>query len=207
MKRFTETLKWSDPWFRKLSPESKLLWQWILDNCDHAGIIEPDMELASFQIGYAMSMDTLKSLGDRLEKIEGSKWLVVKFIGFQYGVLSEDCKAHNPVFASLKKHGVKGYGKGIHTHRRTPQDTDKDKDNTKTGQRPTLNEVKLFCAKSGLPESDAIWFWNKCEGNGWTNGGKPIKSWPHTIASWKAGNYLPSQKNGKNPDAPVGGRF
>lgn len=59
---------------------------------------------------------------------------------------------------------------------------------------PTLEEVKLGCAKTGVPESDAIWFWNKCEGNGWTNGGKPIKSWAHTIASWKAAGYLPSQK-------------
>ncbi len=206
MKRFTETQKWSDPWFRTLKPETKLLWQWILDNCDHAGIIEPDMELASFQIGYAMGMDTLSLLGDRIKRLDDKKWMVVKFIAFQYGVLSEDCKGHNPVFASLKKHGVKGYAKGIHT----PQDTDK----TGQGQRqdkdrPSLDEVKLCCSKAGLPESDAVWFWNKCQGNGWTNGGKPIKSWPHTIASWKAGNYMPSQKNGqsKASNRPVGGNF
>ena len=61
-------------------------------------------------------------------------------------------------------------------------------------RKPTLDEVKLTCAKIGVPDSDAVWFWNKCEGNGWTNGGKPIKSWPHTISSWKAAGYLPSQK-------------
>jgi hypothetical protein len=60
--------------------------------------------------------------------------------------------------------------------------------------RPSLEEVKLCVAKTGLPETDAVWFWNKCEGNGWTNGGKPIKSWAHTIASWKAAGYMPSQK-------------
>jgi hypothetical protein len=60
--------------------------------------------------------------------------------------------------------------------------------------KPSLEEVKLAVAKSGLPESDAVWFWNKCEGNGWTVNGKPIKSWPHTIAAWKAAGYLPSQK-------------
>jgi hypothetical protein len=59
---------------------------------------------------------------------------------------------------------------------------------------PTLDEVKLTCAKAGIPESDAVWFWNKCEGNGWTNGGKKIKSYPHTLAAWKAAGYLPSQK-------------
>ena len=67
----------------------------------------------------------------------------------------------------------------------------------KASQRGTLDEVKLCCAKVGLPESDAIWFFNKCEGNGWKNGGNPIKSWPHTIAAWKAAGYMPSQKNGQ----------
>lgn len=73
-----------------------------------------------------------------------------------------------------------------------------------TANKATLEEVKLVCQKTGVPESDAIWFWHKCEANGWTNGGKPIKSWPHTIASWKAAGYLPSQKNGVRPgEQPV----
>lgn len=59
---------------------------------------------------------------------------------------------------------------------------------------PTLEEVKLVTAKTGLPESDAVWFWNKCEGNGWTNGGEKIKRWPNVIAAWKAAGYMPSQK-------------
>lgn len=60
--------------------------------------------------------------------------------------------------------------------------------------KPTVEEVKLYCAKSGIPESDAVWFFNKCEGNGWTNGGKKIKRWGPTLTSWKAAGYLPSQK-------------
>ena len=60
--------------------------------------------------------------------------------------------------------------------------------------RGTLLQVKEFCKEEELPESDAIWFFHKCEGNDWTNGGKPIKDWKATIRSWKAGRYLPSQK-------------
>lgn len=67
-----------------------------------------------------------------------------------------------------------------------------------TFKKPSLEEVKLCCAKTGLPESDAIWFWNKCEGNGWTNNGKPIKRWPNVIASWKAAGWMASQRN-NNP--------
>jgi hypothetical protein len=61
-------------------------------------------------------------------------------------------------------------------------------------KKPTLEEVRLVTAKIGLPDADADWFWNKCEANGWTNGGHPIKSWQHTIASWKSAGYMPSQK-------------
>lgn len=60
---------------------------------------------------------------------------------------------------------------------------------------PSLEEVKLTVSKIGLPESDAVWFWNKCEGNGWTNNGKRMKSWPHVIAAWKAAGYMASQRN------------
>jgi hypothetical protein len=215
MKRFTETAKWSDPWFRKLRPEIKNLWGWLCDNCDNAGVIDIDIELASFHIGYQYSMDTLSELGDRLIKLECGKWFLPKFIPFQYGVLSEDCKGHNPVFLSLQKHFPKGYPKGIHTPQdRTGQGQGQGQDKDKAvgvKTKPTLDEVKLVCSKTGVPESDAIWFWNKCEANGWTNGGKPIKSWPHTIAAWKAAGYLPSQKqNGKavtQAARPVGGNF
>lgn len=59
---------------------------------------------------------------------------------------------------------------------------------------PDIEEVKLFCAKSGIPESDATALWFKWDGNGWTNGGKPIKKWTSTLISWKNQGYLPSQK-------------
>ncbi len=57
-----------------------------------------------------------------------------------------------------------------------------------------LNEVCDFVRTLGLPTSDGeACFW-KWEGNGWTNGPKPILDWKGTIRSWKAAGYLPSQK-------------
>jgi len=75
--------------------------------------------------------------------------------------------------------------------------------------RATLAEVQAFCQEIELPASDAEWFFYKCEGNGWKNGGKPILDWQATIRAWKAGGYLPSQKNGaKAPNnQPVGDTF
>jgi hypothetical protein len=199
MKRFTETQKWEDPWFRKLPPEMKLLWQWILDRCDSAGVIDPDLELASFQIGYQYPMDTLSEFGGRVLALDGGKFFIPKFIEFQYGKLSEDCRAHGPAFQSLKKHGLEGYSKGIHTLQVKVKVKEEEKDTVKDEvpkpkSRGTIEEFRQFFASIGLPESDADYTFHKWQGNGWINGKNPIKDWRATARQWKTGNFMPSQK-------------
>jgi hypothetical protein len=106
MKRFTETLKWQNPWFRKLTPEAKLLWQWLLDHCDAAGVIEPDFELATFQIGVEIDSAVIDELGTRVRQLASGKLLIPAFIGFQYGRISRACRAQEKVFLSLDRHGL-----------------------------------------------------------------------------------------------------
>jgi hypothetical protein len=190
MKRFTETQKWDDPWFRRLSPEMKLLWQWLCDRCDNAGVIEPDIELASFQIGYQYPMDTLLKFDGRLVQISGGKWFIPKFIEFQYGQLSKDCKAHNPVFVSLQKHSInfdlKGYPKGIHTLQEKETDQDKEKDQEKEQRRPsqkryaTHSEVVSYGRSQPFPISEECMdaFFDRMEEIGWTDDrGLPLADW------------------------------
>jgi uncharacterized protein YdaU (DUF1376 family) len=40
------------------------------------------------------------------------------------------------------------------------------------------------CQRYQLNGIDAEWFWNKMEGNGWTNAGEPVRSWKSTIRQW-----------------------
>lgn len=51
MIKFTESNKWKDPWFRKLTPGEKLVFLYLCDNCDNAGFYEIDLELMAFTIG------------------------------------------------------------------------------------------------------------------------------------------------------------
>jgi len=60
-----------------------------------------------------------------------------------------------------------------------------------------IGRVREFARGEGIAESDADWFYFKGEGNGWTNGGEPIRDWKATITSWKRAGYLPSQRNGQ----------
>jgi hypothetical protein len=56
-----------------------------------------------------------------------------------------------------------------------------------------------FTKSLGLPDSDGESCYWKWEGNGWTNGNKPIKDWKATVRSWKAARYLPSQASAAFP--------
>jgi hypothetical protein len=105
-KRFTETEKWRDPWYRKLPPRLKCLWQYICDSCCPAGTFELDWELASFVIGESVSEDDLVGFGARIVLLPSGKRLVVKFVAFQYGSLSKECRAHDPVFKALDRHSI-----------------------------------------------------------------------------------------------------
>lgn len=65
--------------------------------------------------------------------------------------------------------------------------------------KPTLTEVVEFTKSLGLPDSDGESCYWKWEGNGWTNGNKPIKDWKATVRSWMAARYLPSQSSAAFP--------
>lgn len=106
-KRFTASDKWEDPWFRQLSAVSKLFWLFLLDRCDGAGIWKIDWGLATFCIGAPVDVHILKAFDGRIEKLNGDKLWVVRFVEFQYGgILQEDVSYHKPVIKSLAKHGL-----------------------------------------------------------------------------------------------------
>ncbi len=187
----------------------KLLWFWLCDQCDGAGVIDPDMDLATFQIGIAVSEMDLNTFGDRLKQIQNGKWMLTKFIPFQYGELSEACPAHKPVFRSLENNRVlNGYSKGINTLQDKDKDKSKEKDKEKDSgaeiekprRKGAREEMMAYAEQLGQPASDGDTLFDKWEGNGWTNDGQPIKCWKATMRTWKKIGILPSQKvNGATP--------
>lgn len=133
-KRFTDSRKWRDPFFRKLPTHLKLFWIYLLDECNHAGMWKVDFEMASFCIGIEIAeQEAVSAFNGRIKVIDSETWFVPKFIDFQYGKLSEDSKPHKSVIDELKKERVyKGYAKGIDTlkdkDKEKVMDKDKDKD-------------------------------------------------------------------------------
>jgi len=202
MKRFTETTKWSDPWYQDLTPEMKLLWNYLCDSCDSSGVWKVNKRLASFQLGFDFELKAVLELfGKRIHILTPEKWFLISFVKFQYGELSEDCRPHKPILDLVKTHGLekvlKGYQRGISTPN-TIQEQEKDNTKIRKDRPQSQIEVEEFCASIGLPRSDGDATWNKWQGNGFTNGGKKIADWKATIRSWKAAGHMPSQKQAAN---------
>ncbi len=91
-KRFTDTAKWQDQWFRSMPVEMKEFWHYICDVCDHAGLWKVDLGLASFQIGAEIDLATIRrwffeSEPPRLQEVTRELWWIIKFCAFQYGNL------------------------------------------------------------------------------------------------------------------------
>lgn len=193
MKRFTETLKWRDSWFRRLKPADKLLWQWLLDNCDPAGVIDADLDLAAQDIGYAKGKLTLTGIGDRVAKLPSGKHWIPKFIEFQYGELSEKCPPHKAVFKAIDKHQIEGFRKGNARVGTTLQEKEEDKE-TEVLQRDlcTLQQAKAQAPMARLTEEEAEHWWHSRKKAGWTmgtagGGSRKITSWQsdlQTAAPW-----------------------
>lgn len=145
MKRFTETGKWVDPWFRKLSPKLKLLWGYICDTCDAAGVFELDSEMASLQIGETIADSDLSGLETRLRKLPSGRMMIVNFIPFQYGELSTECRPHKVVFDALRKHNLQYPTRyPIEAVSDTAQEKEKDKDKDVergAGERPKKDNL------------------------------------------------------------------
>jgi len=106
-KRFTDTAKWKKEFLKGLSAKYKLLWFYILDDCDHAGIWEVDFEVASIRIGEDVGYnDSFTALGCQVAVVGKNKWWIKDFVSFQYGALTPKNKMFAPVMAVLSKYGI-----------------------------------------------------------------------------------------------------
>ena len=182
-KRFTDTDKWKKPFIRGLDAPYKLLWLYMLDDCDHAGIWIVDIDVANLRLGMETTIEGAKTaFGDHIIILDDCRWLIRDFVEFQYGELNPGNRAHNSVIQKLKKVGIDpntlrraGADKPLISPLQGAKDKDKDKDkdsitniNNTTNARaregepkrfskPTISDLveyaKEYCADKGITNS------------------------------------------------------
>jgi hypothetical protein len=151
-KRYTDTETWEEDWFILLPPLYKLLWKWITDKCDHAGIWKPN--IATF-IKFNGEVDLDKALEHyndeektRLMKLENGKFFLPGFFVFQYGPeMNLNNKVHYSINQIYNANGVsKGLVRGLVALKDMDKDKEKDK-NKKKGvktEKPEKEEKTVF---------------------------------------------------------------
>ncbi len=130
-KRFTDTEKWKKPFIRSLQAPYKLLWLYICDDCDHAGIWQVDMEVAMLRIGEKVTEEkALKILDKKVFSFdEGKKWFIPSFIEFQYpSGLNPANRTHHSIIQILLKNDLMEILKPLTSPLQGAKDKDKDMD-------------------------------------------------------------------------------
>lgn len=106
-KRMTDSNKWNDSWYSDLPMDMKLVWLYILDTCDHAGVWKVNMKLLRFQTGTDRPDDEIIHLLKERIYISGDKWFIPKFLTFQYkNFFTNNAPAVRSARELLMQHGI-----------------------------------------------------------------------------------------------------
>ena len=83
-KRFTDTLKWEKEWFLSLDVGDKLVWLYLLDSCNEAGLWNVNWRLCSMLTGVELTGPS-EEIEKQLIKTNHEKVYYLKgFMEFQY---------------------------------------------------------------------------------------------------------------------------
>jgi len=147
-KRFTDSEKWKDPFFENLSNDFKLIWLYLLDDVDNAGVWNKSINRLNFYCNTNITEEKLLEVfKKRLQPLTEDKWFIKKFMEFQYGLdwMNSGSKAVVSARKKLEEIGILKdntlsilYQKPINTLSEendkgidTVKDKDKDKDKVK----------------------------------------------------------------------------
>ena len=149
-KRFTDTDKWKKSFFRSLQAPYKLVWIYLLDECNHAGIWNVEFDVLKVRTGFSFSeKELLETFNEKITVFDnGEKWFIKDFIDFQYGVLNEKNKAHNSVLNILSKYKIKGLTSSLEGAKDKDKDKDKDMDKDKDKTDFEIFNLKSLCLYS-----------------------------------------------------------
>lgn len=156
-KRFTDSKKWNDDWYISLSNDNRIVWQWLLDNCNHAGLCKRSVGLLNLMCRTNLSEDELLKIMEHRVKIHNDYWFIPNFLKFQYGSLMNTKAAVLSAVKELFNQNCIGmipesFGNDFkiisesfenHCQMIKDKDKDKDKDKVKGGMGGILRGVKF----------------------------------------------------------------
>lgn len=149
-KRYLDTDIFKKGFIKSLQGPYKVLWLYIITDCNHAGVWEVELDVAGIRCGFDYDQEeTKKAFGDKIVEFDnGQKWFIPSFIDFQYGTLKESNRVHESVIQILKKHDLyKFLNKTLTRPLQDPlqgakdKDKDKEKDKDKDKDKEKAREI------------------------------------------------------------------
>jgi len=186
-KRFTDTEKWKKGFIRNLPTKYKLLWLYILDDCNHAGLWDVDLEVAEIRIGAKINTkEAIKYYSKNIKIFDnGNKWFIPKFIEFQYGQLNENVNAHKSVIRLIEKYDLYNIGDDNDSLEWNIDEPSKSQVKKFTGfVKPTSDDIKEYCDERAN-NVDANTFFDFYESKGWLVGKAKMKDWKAAVRNWE----------------------
>ena len=136
-KRFVDTDMFRKPMVRTLQPRFKLLWLYLLCECDHAGVWDVELDVAGMRLGFDMEeQKCLDAFGSAIVPFDGGKkWWLPDFVRFQYGELNPLNRVHASVINVLSRYEKELQKEGAYKPLISPLQGAKDKDKENTVRR------------------------------------------------------------------------
>lgn len=227
-KRFSETDKWKDAWFRKLKPLEKLVFLYLIDNCNNAGFMEIDAEFAAYQIGITEDefLGAIQGLDRGCLGADGWVW-IKNFLRHQKNdVLNPENNAHKQIISLFNEqinrfcdcqefNEYLGANKGLFSPIGIGKGKGKGKGNSLASLEGGVGETKKRATviPHDFAISDEIKSWAKKEGytrleerlshfKDWAMSGsggvKKYVDWDATFRNAIRGDYAKLNNNGNN---------
>lgn len=106
-KRLIDTAIFRKDFIRGLDAPCKLLFMYLINECDHAGLWDVEFEVMEIRLGVKFKESPLVQFGNKVVAVDGGKkWFIPSFVEFQYGYLKENNRVHASVISLLSKHDL-----------------------------------------------------------------------------------------------------
>lgn len=207
MIRFTETLKWDDPWFRELAGVHKLVFLYVIDRCNNAGFWEVDEAAIVFhtKLDPKHIKGAFEALSRGLLGADGWVW-VKNFLRHQKNeFLNHENNAHKQIIGLITVQSerfskipefvqilgpVQGLLSPIGTG--TSKGTGKKKGSAEGekqkahASKPTREQALAYGKEIEMDEDDINGWFDHFESNGWKISGKtPMRDWQAALRNGK----------------------
>jgi hypothetical protein len=206
MKRFSETEKWKDDWFSLLTPIEKLVFLFLIDNCDNAGFFPLNQRINAFLIGISEDdyLGAIKGLNrGLLGAKDGGKFWIKKFLFHQKNLpLNPANNSHKQIISiiNLNKElfsfdwNSLGANEGLFSPIGNSKGIGKGKVKKEVGEKKSFKDSDIF-DKIKFKDSFPKWAKNKLNyyyqsADAWSNEGNKKIDWKATINNWATRDEL-----------------